>query len=214
MWAGCPGQRRSAPLPRRLLPRRLCAAALGAVRRPLAAAPPRSLTAVRLGLSLRNADAQTRVATYLNDHLGGSIGGVELARRARASNDGNQYGELLSWLVPQIEQDIEALRDIMRRLGVREDRLKQAAGWTGEKVGRLKPNGQLLGYSPLSRLVELETLMLGVSGKLALWASLESAYATDPRLGGVDLRRLAERAREQRRRLESMRRKAAVAALE
>ena len=47
-------------------------------------------------------------------------------------------------------------------------------GWTGEKLGRLKLNGQLLGYSPLSRLIELEGLMLGIAGKLAMWIALSS----------------------------------------
>ena len=56
----------------------------------------------------------------------------------------------------QIEEDVDALRDLMARLGVKPDRVKEAMGWTAEKLGRLKLNGQLLGYSPLSRLVELE----------------------------------------------------------
>ena len=38
------------------------------------------------------------------------------------------------------------------------------AGWVAEKAGRLKLNGSLLTYSPLSRLVELEGLSLGVEG--------------------------------------------------
>ena len=61
----------------------------------------------------------------------------------------------------QIEEDVDSLRDIMAALGVEEDRIKQAVAWAAEKVGRLKLNGQLLGYSPLSRLVELEGMMLG-----------------------------------------------------
>jgi hypothetical protein len=164
-------------------------------------------------LSLRDADAHTRLSTYLNDHLGGASGGVELARRACRANRGNQYEELLERIVREIEEDIASLRDVMRRLDVREDRLKQVAGWSGEKLGRLKPNGQLLGYSPLSRLVELEGLALGVSGKRSLWTSLKVALGTDPRLAGIDLDVLEERARAQRRDLEAARLEAAVEAL-
>ena len=87
------------------------------------------------------------------------------------------------------------------------------AAWTAEKAGRLKLNGQLLGYSPLSRLVELEGLSLGVTGKLCLWLGLRAAYQDDPRLTGFDLEGLAKRARDQRQRLERVRRKAAVEAL-
>ena len=47
-----------------------------------------------------------------------------------------------------------------------------AAGWTAEKLGRLKPNAQLRGYSPLSPLVELEGLLIGIQGKLAMWRAL------------------------------------------
>ena len=57
----------------------------------------------------------------------------------------------------------------MGELGVKPDRLKVAAGWTSEKLGRLKPNAQLRGYSPLSPLVELEGLLIGIQGKLAMW---------------------------------------------
>ena len=37
--------------------------------------------------------------------------------------------------------------------------------WSAEKFGRLKLNGQLSGYSPLSRLEELEILALVAEGK-------------------------------------------------
>ena len=77
----------------------------------------------------------------------------------------------------------------------------------------MKLNGQLLGYSPLSRLVELEGLMLGVTGKLGLWTVLNENYGEDPRLAGIDFPDLIARAKEQRRLLEGMRRSAAAEAL-
>jgi hypothetical protein len=164
-------------------------------------------------IALRHADARTRLATYLNDHLGGSATGRELARRALASNRGNEYGVVLEDVVRQIEEDVDALEEVMDRLGVKPDRVKEAMGWTAEKLGRLKLNGQLLGYSPLSRLVELEGLMLGITGKRAMWVALRSVLADDPRLEGIDLDHLAERAREQRRTVERLRRQAAREAL-
>jgi hypothetical protein len=95
----------------------------------------------------------------------------------------------------------------MDRLGIRRDPVKRAAAWGAEKVGRLKLNGQLTGYSPLSRVVELETLSLGVAGKLGLWRALR-----DVAPGGIpadDLERLIKRAERQRRGLETQRRRAA-----
>jgi hypothetical protein len=164
-------------------------------------------------ISLRGADAHTRLATYLNDHLGGSATGRELARRTLSENRGNEYGVVLEDVVRQIEEDVESLLELMRRVDVEPDRVKEALGWAGEKLGRLKLNGQLLGYSPLSRLVELEALMLGISGKLAMWQALRVALADDPRLAGVDLEQLVERARDQRKTVEGLRRRAAVEAL-
>jgi hypothetical protein len=168
---------------------------------------------VKIGIALRAADVDIRMATYLNDHLAGAVGAIELARRSLSSNRGTQFGETLTWFLAQVEEDVEALRDIMSRLGVGEDRLKSAAAWTVEKAGRLKLNGQLVGYSPLSRLLELEGLVLGVSGKIAMWRALQRALPDDPRLAGVDFDELNDRAREQRRRLEEIRLVSVVGAL-
>ena len=130
-------------------------------------------------ISLRNADARTRLATYLNDHLGGSATGRQLAQRALQANRGNEYGIVLEDVARQIEEDVASLETVMDRLGVKPDRVKEAMGWTFEKFGRLKLNGQLLGYSPLSRLVELEGLMLGITGKWRCgWRSVRSSPAT------------------------------------
>ena len=67
-------------------------------------------------------------------------------------------------------------------------------------MGRLKPNGQLTGYSPLSRVVELEGLALGMTGKLALWKALRELVDEEPRLDAAELERLRERAERQQRR--------------
>lgn len=158
--------------------------------------------------------AQTdRLSIYLNDHLAAATAGLELARRTAGSNRSTDYGRVLEALAGEIGDDRETLRGIMGRLSVEPDRLKLAAAWAGEKVGRLKLNGQLRGYSPLSRLVELEALSIGVEGKLALWQALRRRFADDPRLQGVDLDALIDRARSQRRRLERQRQRAAEDAL-
>jgi hypothetical protein len=140
------------------------------------------------------------LAIYLNDHLAGATAGVELARRAASNNSGNDYGPALSELAREIEQDRATLERLMDRLGAGRDRVKLAAAWVGEKVGRLKLNGNLLSYSPLSRLEEIEFLLLGVTGKLALWRALSEH---------IDLPELEARAESQRERLEALRLRAA-----
>jgi hypothetical protein len=141
-------------------------------------------------------EASKYLATYLNDHLAGSTGGIELARRAANENKGNELGDFLSKLVVEIDDDQDSLKDIMAALGVGEDRLKVAAGWLLEKLGRLKPNAQLTGYSPLSPLVELESLVLGIHGKLAMWHALLQ-IAGPPPLDAGRLEELAARAERQ-----------------
>jgi len=149
---------------------------------------------------------------YLNDHLAGALAGHELARRAAGSNEGTELGTFLEGLAEEVGADREALEDAMERLDVRADPLKQSLAWGAEKVGRLKPNGQLLGYSPLSRLVELEGLHVGISGKLSLWQVLGATSAAE--LEGVDLPGLERRARDQLAALEPFRIAAAREAFE
>jgi len=152
------------------------------------------------------------LAIYLNDHLAGATAGVELARRLRGSNeDDPEFGPALAELCAEIEADRETLEAVMERLGVGRSKLKPLAAVLGERVGRLKLNGQLWGYSPLSRLDELELLQIGVAGKRRLWRALEHPHAGD--LPDFELGALAERATEQLRRLEALHLKAATLAL-
>ncbi len=142
---------------------------------------------------------------YLNDHLAGATAGMEVARRSAGSNKGTGYGAFLRKLAKEIEQDRDSLKDIMRRLEFGEDIPKKVGAWMFEKVGRLKPNGQLTGYSPLSRVVELEGLTLGVTAKLALWKALRELVDEEPRLDAAELDRLSERAERQQGELEEHR---------
>ena len=154
-----------------------------------------------------------RLAIYLNDHLAGSVVGTELAKRALRENRGSSFGEFLEWLLGQILEDRATLERLMAALGVSESRLKRALALALERVGRLKLNGQLTGYSPLSRLVELEGLVLGVTGKRALWIAMQEIAGTEPRLLEFDFDELRRRAEEQLAGLEGLRIEAARLAL-
>jgi hypothetical protein len=134
------------------------------------------------------------LSIYLNDHLAGATLGVELAKRSRASNEGTPLGDFLDRLSREIEEDRETLKKLMRELGIRSDQVKAYGAWAAEKLGRLKLNGQLRGYSPLSRLVELEALYLGITGKHEMWITLQRTLANEvPRFEFGELRRRAER---------------------
>jgi hypothetical protein len=150
---------------------------------------------------------------YLNDHLAGSTVGVELARRCQRENEGSELGSFLRGLLSEVLEDRSTLLRLMEQLSIPPSRSKTAAAWTAEKLGRLKLNGQIRGYSPLSRLVELEGLATGIEAKRSLWLALAHIRNSDRRLAEFDFDELAERARSQRERLEPHRLAAAATAL-
>jgi hypothetical protein len=158
-----------------------------------------------------NQDTSTErglVGIYLNDHLAGATAGLELFRRAARAHAGTPIGTELTALTAEIEQDREALIVMMRALGVARREYKVALGWLGEKVGRLKLNGRLITRSPLSSLIEVETLRLGVEGKAHGWRVLRTMADADPRLDASRLDELIARAGRQAGVLDSLHQKA------
>jgi hypothetical protein len=150
-----------------------------------------------------NADADRFLAIYLNDHLAGATLGVELARRLRSSNQGDgEFGEPLAQLCAEIEEDHRTLTRLMEQRGVGRDPVKPVLAKVAERLGRLKLNGRIRGYSPLSRVLELEILSAGVGGKLQLWNALEQSFGES--LDGFDFHDLAARADTQGQRLEDL----------
>lgn len=139
---------------------------------------------------------------YLNDHLAGATAGTELARRISG-----RHGELRD-LAQDVADDRLALLRLMRELDVPVRRHKAAAGWLAGKLGRIKPNGRLLSRSPLSDLVELETMRLGIEGKATLWRAVRELKDVDT----AALDRLSQRAESQARVVEDARIRAAVTA--
>jgi hypothetical protein len=148
----------------------------------------------------------------MNDHLAGSVVGKNLASRIVDRNNGNGYGRAVAEIAREIEEDQAALSDVMVRAGVRRKRVRLALARLTELATRLKPNGRLVGYSPLSRVLELEGLTMGITGKLELWRSLQ-AIEGDRQVPDADYAGLAARAENQRDRVEELRVRAAAEAL-
>ena len=140
------------------------------------------------------------LATYLNDHLAAATAGVELIRRAAGNHDGERGAEL-GRLADEIAEDREALRAIMQRLDVPESTVKKAAGWIGEKAGRLKPNDHLLTRSPLSDVLEIEMMRAGTAARICGFQVLRAVAVEDPRITREELEHLIERADDQAERL-------------
>lgn len=147
---------------------------------------------------------------YLNDHLAGATAGVNLFRRAAGAHRGSAVGATLERLAAEVAEDRRALQGMMTVLGIPIRRYKLYAAWAAEKVGRLKLNGSLLDRSPLSTVVELEGMRLGVEGKAAGWRVLRIVADRDRRLDTQRLDALLVRARQQADILEELRISAAV----
>lgn len=141
--------------------------------------------------------------TYLNDHRAGATAGTALARRISRSNRRTRWGPIIEKVAESIEQDLVVLDEIRAAARVSGGDLKRAAALLTERVSRLKLNGHLLTYSPLSRVLELETLMSAVRGKQSLWVTLHSAAPTHPEWSEFDFATLEKRGGEQ---LETLRR--------
>ncbi|MGW1208337.1 transaldolase [Streptomyces sp. NPDC002499] len=151
-----------------------------------------------------SSNARALLAIYLNDHLAGATGGLELARRAAQGQRDGKRADAFSALAKQIEEDRDSLVQIMSDLDVSTDHPKVALGWLAEKAGRLKPNGHLFSRSPLSDVLELESTLLGVQGKASCWRTLRVLAEDDDRLYAEHLDTLLERAEHQTATLEEL----------
>jgi hypothetical protein len=153
----------------------------------------------------RSAQDETLLGIYLNDHMAGAVAGSELARRLAGAEQHEVYGPVATRLAKEIDEDRTDLLRFMTALNVPVRRYKTLFAWAASKAGTLKPNGRLLSRSPLSRVVELEALRLGVEGKAAAWRTLRIRASTDTRLDAGRLDRLIERAATQITDLETLR---------
>ncbi|HWN17333.1 MAG TPA: hypothetical protein VNO19_00325 [Gemmatimonadales bacterium] len=153
------------------------------------------------------------LTTYLNDHLAGSVAAIELLDHLRKASSGTERGTLFTALQSEIEEDQKVLKELLRGLGEQPSRVRQAAAWLTEKVGEAKLKLDDPGSGELRLLEALETLELGILGKLALWRALGVAAERVPQIRRLDLAGLERRARDQQVRVETERLKVARAAL-
>ena len=139
--------------------------------------------------------------SYLNDHLAGSVGALELIGHCAHLYEGKSLGLFFAEMKAQIGADQDALRNLMRRLGIEESKARQAGAWAGEKLGRAlltlagnKPDG-------VGLLLVLEGLVMGVAAKKLLWRALSAANLS--KLTELDFEELQRRAERQIERIQA-----------
>jgi hypothetical protein len=150
---------------------------------------------------LSESEPDELLGIYLNDHRAGAAAGTALARRCLHNNRSNALGIELAGLVTEIKRDLKELEEVMRRLEVPRNPAKIVMARLAEAAGRFKLNGQIVGYSPLSRVIEIEALISAITAKSRLWAALGDVVDAYPALAGIDFAGLESRAQDQVSRL-------------
>jgi hypothetical protein len=157
--------------------------------------------------------ADKHIATYLNDHLAGSVVALELLEHLEAAHAGADVGRFAAELRADVSADRRQLEALMESLQVAESRTRKASAWLSEKMTELKLRLDDPADGALRLLEALEAVSLGIEGKLGLWRALAAASEGEPSLQGLDYERLAQRAVDQRSRVEAERLRAAKSAL-
>ncbi len=135
--------------------------------------------------------------TYLNDHLAGSIGALELLDEVIEAQENKPLEQFLKKLREEIEADQRELRRLMKQLSIDESSLRKAGAWVAEKFSRAKLGFGDAGKSNLALLQSLESLSLGITGKRSLWQVLGAIAESEPCLSDFDFVQLENRAADQ-----------------
>jgi hypothetical protein len=153
------------------------------------------------------------IRTYLNHHLADSVAVLDALEHLEAAEKGTPMARVLTALRADSSADRRVLEDLMGRLRVSESELEKATAWLGEKMSRLMlPLSEHKG-GPLHLLLTLEGLELGLAGRRAMWLALSAAAQETSGLQGPNYEVLADRAEDQRLRVEKLRLEAARKAL-
>ena len=155
--------------------------------------------------------SKEHLATYLNDHLAGSLVAAEILDHLEV--EAPDLKVFISELRADIAADRQQLKGLMDRLNIPESRIRKVSGWIAEQVTEAKLEVDDESNGQFRRLERLEALALGIDGKIALWQALNQAAELDAQLRGLDYEALARRGRDQHSRTEVFRLQTARLAL-
>jgi hypothetical protein len=144
------------------------------------------------------------LATYLHDHLAGSHFAVKLLNSLNEQYRDEPLGAFALDFCKEVERDQQTLQEIIDHVGKASMDLAEVTGWLTEaasqfKLRRDKPGGGLGTFEAL------ETLALGIRGKISLWNALSHIGKVDPRVPKKDFPALITRAQDQFSRAEEQR---------
>lgn len=156
--------------------------------------------------------ANEHMATYLNDHLAGSVIALELMQHLETAHAGTPLESFIAELRADVTADRHELEGLMEQLRVTESRARKATAWLSEKFTEVKLRLDDPAGGALRLLEAFEVLSLGIEGKRGMWLALAAVAEKADWLRVVDYERLIRRAEEQRSRVEAERLRTAKAA--
>jgi len=152
------------------------------------------------------------LATYLNDHLSGSVLALELLEHLQSlPPDGELHG-LLGKLENDIKADRVVLETIMKGLKVKPSTPRKMVAWLTEKALQVKLWSDARQDAAIRLLEAMEGITLGIEGKRLLWMALSEVKDVYPVLQSFNFEQLAMRAVTQRQSVEGVRLRAAMKA--
>jgi hypothetical protein len=149
--------------------------------------------------------------TYLNDHMAGATAGTNLAKMAAEEHQTDEHGPFFSEIYAEIEADKDTLAQLIDALAVDESASKTALAEVGSKL--MGPKFTAGEDDELNAFVTLETLSIGVEGKVCMWKALKTVESEYPAFEQFDIDDLLARATAQREKIEAQRQKMAPQAL-
>lgn len=156
--------------------------------------------------------AHDPIVVYLNDHLAGATAGVDLVTNAAERHDG-EMGEFFQQLADEISADYNTLTTLMSTMNAQGSGVKEVFAKAGFEIAESKFSGESTKDPELGTFLTLETLSIGVEGKLCMWKALKVVEDDHTDLKSFDVDGLIERAQSQRDRIEGKRLDVANSAL-
>jgi hypothetical protein len=136
------------------------------------------------------------LATYLQDHLAGSHFALELLDSLHDQYEHEELGKFAFSLSIEIKKDQDLLIQVIENVGEKRSAVSEAAGWISEKISQLKLR-RTDANKELGTFESLETLVVGIQGKMALWRALGQIRGVDVRVPALDFESLTVRAQSQ-----------------
>jgi hypothetical protein len=149
---------------------------------------------------------------YLNDHLAGATAGADRAKQAAERHDG-ELGEFFAQLADEVGADYNTLTSLMDQMDAHASGAKEVLAKAGSEISEAKFSGESMDDPEFGTFITLETLSIGVEGKLCMWKALKVVADDYPELSSTDIDTLIERAQSQRDKIEGKRLEVASTAL-